>query len=549
MFSLPFVFVNGLTWFAKNLSNSRQIHNRAAQARKRTRGPRENRLQTQSPSQTKQIESKHIRGPRGNRLQTQRPSQTKQIKKKRPQEDEVPPSRVSPEPSAKRVQTTAAPVSKPIYEPVRRTISEARVKFWRDNGTWPTEEQEETMDRFRDLVQPALAKTKSSASLRRKRLDASSNTESVPTRTPSGTLPRELKSSPYRHPRYEGQLSERGSFMSSYKEGISTESKELCQKLLKSPQSPPKDTLFEDNLFEDTLGLIRGRNETRVVRDIAQLIVPSAEILAIRGAKHLEILRETTNAGWNNAFSFYGSRPQPDYGLGFKREAFTREQLQKLQPFIGNGLDECSYFAATYDMYFPFLTSEAICGTSALDVADRQNAHSQTVSLRGLFELFKILGRQKELHAKINGFSISHSDVNVRIWGHVAVIDGKDPKYYREPIAQFSISKTAQADNRWIAWTVVMNIFDLWVPDHFKRICSAVDMLPAGLDFEVSEPSEYQSPDPELVSSRSGLSQQLDNSNFADEQVESSSQPSVQPITPDTTIKTGPTNSKKKKTK
>lgn len=186
------------------------------------------------------------------------------------------------------------------------------------------------MDRFRDLVQPALARKKSSASLRRKRSDASINTETVPTRTPSDQQPREQKSAPYRHPSYEGQLSERSSFMSRYEGGISAESKELCQKLLKSPQSPPKDTLFGDDLFEDILESIKGRNETRMIRDIARLIVPPAEILAIRGAKHLKILRETTNAGWNNAIPFYGPCPQPDYSLGFKQETFTRERLQKL---------------------------------------------------------------------------------------------------------------------------------------------------------------------------------------------------------------------------
>jgi len=42
-----------------------------------------------------------------------------------------------------------------------------------------------------------------------------------------------------------------------------------------------------------------------------------AEPLADRGAKHLEILRETTDALWANAISFYGTYPQPDYGLGF----------------------------------------------------------------------------------------------------------------------------------------------------------------------------------------------------------------------------------------
>lgn len=463
---------------------------------------------------------------------------------KRPRDkDEVSPARPSLEPFLKRVRTFTASASKPVR---RTTIRKFRVEYWNEHRRWPTEQQEQqeqTMNRFEDLAQCALARKKSSISLRRKRSVPSITTETLPTRTPSDQQPREQKSAPYKHPWYEGQLSERGSFMCEYKGGISAGSKELCQKLLNLPQSPPKDTLFEDGLFKDTLAAIKGRNETRVIRDISQLIVPPAEILAIRGAEHLKILRETTNAGWINSISFYGPRPQPDYSLGFKREAFyTHERLQKLQPFIGNLLVDCSYFAATYDMYFPFLTSEVKCGASALDVADRQNTHSQTVSLRGLYELFRIVGREKELHNKINGFSISHSDVDVRIWGHLVVINGKDPEFYREPIAEFNISKTAQADNRWIAWTVVMNILDVWLPDHFKRICSVIDMLPVGLNFEVSERAEFESSDPELASSGSGLTQQLESHDSGDER----NIPG--PITPETTIQTGSSNLKKNKT-
>lgn len=60
-----------------------------------------------------------------------------------------------------------------------------------------------------------------------------------------------------------------------------------------------------------------------------------------------------------------------------------------------------------------------------------------------------------------------------------------------------------------------MNVLDFWVPDHFQRICSAIDMLPANLNFEVSNLSEPQRPD--LASSRSGLSQQLEVYSLADE--------------------------------
>ncbi|KAF2022919.1 hypothetical protein EK21DRAFT_82003, partial [Setomelanomma holmii] len=279
---------------------------------------------------------------------------------------------------------------------------------------------------------------------------------------------------------------------------------------------------------------IKGRNETRVVRDIGQLIVPPAEILAIRGATHLQLLRETTNASWNNAIPFLGPRPQPDYSLGFKREAFTRERRKTLQPFIGKDLDDCSRFAATYDMYFPFLTCEVKCGASALDIADRQNAHSRTVLLQGLFMLYKIVGREKELHGKINGFSISHSDVDVRIWGHLIIIEGNNPHYYREPIAKFDITKTAQADNRWTAWVVVMNILDLWVPDHFKDICSIID--------EVSDSFKTLS-DADL--SQSGVSQPPDEEDH--EQVITNNEHVGQPITPETTIQSHSSSPKRNK--
>ncbi|KAL9616361.1 MAG: hypothetical protein Q9160_008755 [Pyrenula sp. 1 TL-2023] len=170
-----------------------------------------------------------------------------------------------------------------------------------------------------------------------------------------------------------------GSFVDDYTEGITAESEKLCQTLLRGTQSPPKDTLFSaDELFRKTCKRIRGENKTNVVRDIAPLIVPSAEILADRVAKHLEILRETVNACWVNSITFVkppGSRPgprsQPDFGLGFKRDTFSQEQLQKMQPFIGNILTHSTLIAATYNMYLPIFTAEVKCGAAALDIADR----------------------------------------------------------------------------------------------------------------------------------------------------------------------------------
>ncbi|KAF2175363.1 hypothetical protein K469DRAFT_743364 [Zopfia rhizophila CBS 207.26] len=324
---------------------------------------------------------------------------------KRPrEEDEVPPSSASPEPLLKRVQTSAASVDELVgWE----TISEARVDYWRKHGTWPTEEQEKEMDRFRDIVRHALARKRLSAFLRRKRLDASINAETL----------------------------------------------------------PPEDILFSDDLFEKTLDMLKGRNEARVIRDIVQL---------------------------NNLIPIYGPH--------------------------------CSYFAATYDMYLPFLTCEIKCGAA----------------------LFLLVGRENELHREISGFSISHSDECVRIWGHYT-INGRYFTFFRHPIAKFDISKTVQGDNRWMAYNFIRNIYDLWLPEHLKRICSTIDMLPVDLNFEVSDQPEPQFPGQELASLHSGLSQRFEDYSLANNGVIPDSQPGVQQITPDTTIPSESIKSKRNK--
>ncbi|KAJ4286962.1 hypothetical protein N0V90_012842 [Kalmusia sp. IMI 367209] len=230
-----------------------------------------------SPRFTSAVEnpSQETNNRRSLRLQGADPIQTapasvQQAKtpKRSRKEGGVPPSRSSPKPLLKRVQTSTASVD----EQVAREISEARDDYWRETGTWPTEEQEKIMKSYRDFVQHQLARKRASASLRRKRSDASINAETVPTPTPSDQQPREQKSAPYKHPWYQGQLGERGSFVGTYEERIVAVSKEICQKLLGASQAPPGHpelAFLDDDLFNEALDIIKGGNETRVMRDIA----------------------------------------------------------------------------------------------------------------------------------------------------------------------------------------------------------------------------------------------------------------------------------------
>jgi hypothetical protein len=369
------------------------------------------------------------------------------------------------------------------------------ILYWTRTGHWPEGYSEQSDKNMSHL----LARQKSSGFLRRKQsapisvdpasIAASSAAPSCT--TPSDQKPREVKSAPYQDPRYETLLATKGSFMNKSDLGIKNEAKKTYLELLDAEQTVPHDSLFSDDLFEKTCRMIQNRNETRVIRDISILVVPSAETLTTYGAVHLKILIESINEGWNNSIPLTGTRPQPDYSVGFRREAFTKEQLDKLAPFIGNFLfGDQSYFMATYYIYFPFLTCEVKCGAAALDIADRQNAHSMTLAVRATVELFRLAGRETEIHREILAFSISHDHTSVRIYGHYPIIDGKDTKYYRHPVHKFDFT-ALDGREKWTAYKFIKNVYDVWMPSHFKRLCSAIDQIPADLDFSV--PQLFQS--------------------------------------------------------
>lgn len=349
------------------------------------------------------------------------------------------------------------------------------IDVWRREGRWP-----------RQLFEPEVLTPKRplSALGGRKR---SNPTSSV---TPSDQKHREEKSKQYRDPRYETLLATKGSFMISSKLDVTSESKTLCKNLLEREQIYPEDSLFRDDIYDLTCLKIHNTSDARVIQDVARLIVPSAETLATYGDTHLEMLIESVNEGWNNSVPLTGTRPQPDYSVGFQRDSFSEEQLKKLSPFIGNFIaGDRSYFMATYLMYFPFLATEVKCGTGGIDIADRQNAHSTTLAVRGVVELFRLVGREDEVHRKILAFSISQDDNQVCIYGHYPVINKEETKYYRHPIRHFSLTNS-DGTEKWTAYRFTRNIYDTWVPDHFRSICSAVDQIPPEIDFDTSALSE-----------------------------------------------------------
>ncbi|KAL8641704.1 MAG: hypothetical protein Q9228_001520 [Teloschistes exilis] len=334
------------------------------------------------------------------------------------------------------------------------------------------------MQSFIDSLRPSKKKLSSSP------LKRSSSSLSMSSTVDSDQLPRESKSKQYTTV-YELRLQTKGSHMGEYrgpKDADNNEKNEKikqdCKSLLKRREIHPQDTLFRDESFTQTCEKIRSRNEAVIVQDISRLIVPSAQNLAILGTPQLLDLYETVNEGWNRIHPFVGSRPQPDYAVGFDISAFTQEQHRILESFVGQPESSLlTYFLATPRMYFPFLTCEVKCGSEALDIADRQNAHSMTVAVRAVVLLFKLVRRLPEIDREILGFSVSHNDSSVRIFGHYAVIRGDDISYYRHLIRRFDLADSDGLE-RWTAYDFTKNVYEVWKPVHLQRITSALDEIP-----------------------------------------------------------------------
>jgi len=96
-------------------------------------------------------------------------------------------------------------------------------------------------------------------------------------------------------------------------------------------------------------------------------------------------------------------------------------------------------------MHFPFLTKELKTGTIGLSIADNQNPHSMTIAVRAVVELFKLVGREKELHREIVAFAISHDDESVRLYAYYPFIDRKKVTIWRRTAARYYLD----LDTKW----------------------------------------------------------------------------------------------------
>jgi hypothetical protein len=389
-------------------------------------------------------------------------------------------------------------------------------------------------------MHPLIARQKSSPSLRRKRSEASL----APSTTPSDQRPREEKSALYRNANYPSLLEALAdSYMDESELGITDASKVLCQSLLETKCTTPQDTLLRDDAFPEACKNLRDKSESKIIQDFGRLLVPSPETLTALHVEDLHFLNESVNEGWNNSVTITSTRPQPDFSVGFRRFVFSDDQLSKLQPLLGD--PSClSYFRATHYMYFPVLTCEAKCGTAGLDIADRQNAHSMTLAVRGIVELFKLAKKEITLHRELLTFSVSHDHRSVRLYGYYPIIDGSKVKIYRHPIHAFDIT-ALDGKERWTAYKFTIGVYN-HAHALLTKIRSVVDELPPNFILNLAQSSELQSSGPQL-SEPSGNPQHLGDQNLAELPTAQLNQAERQQITPGPSLQAEKPAAKKKK--
>ncbi|OJD14000.1 hypothetical protein AJ78_05613 [Emergomyces pasteurianus Ep9510] len=388
--------------------------------------------------------------------------------------------RVGHSPSVKKAEDgRRSEINSPVtHQSNKRLQTDSSVKYWiLHNYQWPKPSLEcNSMESFlsRPKILP-LGRTKSSASL------------SVASESSS----RVAKSSPYSDKNCELFLEIKRSFLCEHENGISYNSWIRCQQLLENTPKVPRGTRFDDGAFGSTCRRVQRKNKTGVSILITELIVPFAEDTIYSHDVKFPCFIESFNEGWDSSIPlndvrplpqsgqpqrFRLPRPQPGRAVGFARQSFTEARLKKLAPFVGE-IGDTSFFLGTAYMYFPFMTSEVKCGKAALDTADRQNAHSMTLSVRGIVKLFKLVKREKELHREVQGFSVSHDHCSVRIYGYYPVIDGEETAYYRHVIHKFDIT-ALNGKERWTCYRFIVSVYSDWARSHFKKLCAAIDELP-----------------------------------------------------------------------
>lgn len=274
-------------------------------------------------------------------------------------------------------------------------------------------------------------------------------------------------------------------------------SKDLCAELLKGNREPVSSPFFPAARLLDVLQRVQSANEGRIQRDVLPCVVPSAENLHFCGVLGLESIVEEISALWTRCATLGSTIPKPDYVAGLSPGDFSSDELESLQ----NYATLTTPFLFTPNLCFPFLICEAKDGDQGLNKAHRQNLHSAAIAVRAIIELHRAAfgksdRRVKELYGQVLVFTVAHNHEIVHTYGHYAVLVANTADtlaFHRFQIAVFSLT-AFEGKNLNKPQNFIRNMYDMFAPEHRKRIKNAAKKLPlpdprTSASFAASAPS------------------------------------------------------------
>ena len=266
---------------------------------------------------------------------------------------------------------------------------------------------------------------------------------------------------------------------------------QLCQNLLSNGNRIPTDTFCPYHHFGALLRAAKDRNETRLVRDIMPLLLPSAELLHIcEGMADLKGIVEEINAEWTSGMIF-GPHPKPDFAAGLKISAFTNQETKQLKKW---STISCP-IKVTDHMYFPFLVCDVKSANGKLIEAERQIMHSASIAVKTIVELYP-RESQKEVCGNILAFSVAFNHEQVKLFGHYAhMTDEGMVQFCRHPISSFLYNEPGHQGK---AYNFVRKVYTDFVPVHLKRIRNALSLLASRSpesSYEVNDDNNREPPE------------------------------------------------------
>ncbi len=195
--------------------------------------------------------------------------------------------------------------------------------------------------------------------------------------------------------------------------------KAMCQKLLRTKQSVPKDSLFEDDLWRYSKPEWGQSQQGHRSVDRS-----SSRRMGSSWCQHLKHWIEKFDESWIKSIPRVNCpRPQPDFSPVLESSAFTSDPLKKLKPFVGDWRSTSRVVATDY-MYSPFLTSEVNTATGHSTSPIGRTLLDQRCSERHCRALQScVLSRRAR--PQNTRLPVLH-DHRVRIYGHYVLIKGKD---------------------------------------------------------------------------------------------------------------------------